>query len=347
MSATQGGRDSSLLFIVGTDQPDKLAITGTKFQIAGSTDIYKLLGKREPFHRLQMTPNYFRQTRRPELDGYRCFLNLITEPEQNTKVLENLRKLLRGLPGKVVNRPEAVLRSTRDQVARLLTGIAGLHVPRAIRFKASKPDIAMRAIGKAGLCYPVILREAGTHTGKIVGCFDTAGDLRAALESGGDHIATEFVDFRSNDGIYRKYRAFFIGQRIILRHMVASDHWNVHAKDKRRFMADRPGLIGEERALFEEPEQAFSPQVSQVLKAVRARMALDFFGMDFGIAADGRVVLFEANATMNFFPFLPDPEFAYVQRCGPPAEAAFRDLLGLPPRRDPFIPVRPGAAHGA
>ena len=71
--------------------------------------------------------------------------------------------------------------------------------------------------------------------------------------------------------------------------------------------------------------------MSQALRVVRERMALDFFGMDFGIASDGRVVLFEANATMNFFPFLTEPQFAYVQRCLVPAQHAFREMLGLPP----------------
>ena len=337
MTGAAGG--SSLLFIVGTDQPDKLTIKGRKFQLAGSTDIDKLLGRGEPHHRLQMTPNYFRQQRRPELDGYRCILNLITEPEQNTKVLENLRKLLRGVRGKVVNRPEAVLRSTRDQVARRLDGIAGLHVPRTVRFAAAKPDLAMRAIERAGLTFPIILREAGTHTGKIAGCFDAPDSLKAAIEGQGDRIATEYVDFSSEDGLYRKYRAFFIGPRIIFRHMLVSDHWNVHAKDRRRFMAEHPALVAEEEQMFADPEKAFAPAVADVLRAVRDRMTLDFFGMDFGIARDGRIVLFEANATMNFFPFLPDPMFAYVQRCGPPAEGAFRQLLELPPRRGAFVAV--------
>ena len=319
MAGGQGG--ASLLFIVGSDRPERLTIRGSKFQLAGSTDIYKLLGRGEPRDRLQMTPNYFRQPLRPELDGYSCLLNLITEPEQNTKVLENLRKLFRGLPGKVVNRPEAVLRSTRDQVARRLDGIAGLQ-------------------------YPIILREAGTHTGKIVGCFDTADALKAALDGKGDRIATEFVDFRSEDGLYRKYRLFFFGRRTVLRHMLTSDGWNVHAKDRRRFMLARPELIDEERRLFEDPENPFPPAVAAVFEAVRERMDLDFFGMDFGFGRDGRIVLFEANATMNFFPFLPEPELAHVLRCGPPAEAAFRELLGLPPRRRGWYESHdaPGAA---
>ena len=328
----QAASDASLLFVVGSDQPDRLSVSGNKFRVGGSTDIYKLLGREQPHHRLQMTPNYFRQARRAELGGYRCILNLITEAEQNTKVLENLKKLVRGLPAKVINRPEAVLRSTRDQVARQLSGIEGLHVPRAIRLRAAKPDVSMRAVEKAGLTYPVILREAGTHTGRIVGCFDTADDLMVGLEGDGDRIATEFVDFKSSDGIYRKYRAFFIGRRIILRHMLASDHWNVHAKDRRRFMLAKRELIDEERQLFADPENAFPREISNVLQEVRKRIALDFFGMDFGIGPDGRVILFEANATMNFFPFLQDPELAHVLRCGPLAEAAFRDLLGLPPR---------------
>jgi hypothetical protein len=70
--------------------------------------------------------------------------------------------------------------------------------------------------------------------------------------------------------------------------------------------------------------------VQDVLSAVRERMPLDFFGMDFGIAPDGRVVLFEANATMNFFPLSPDPRFAYLSRCVEPARSAFAELLGLP-----------------
>ena len=51
--------------------------------------------------------------------------------------------------------------------------------------------------------------------------------------------------------------------------------------------------------------------------------------MDFAILPDGRAVLFEANATMNFFPLLSDPRFAYLQRCVAPAQRAFLALVGI------------------
>ncbi len=323
--------DASLLFIIGGgDEADRITQAGSRIVVTGSSDLTKLLVPPEPHHRLHVTRNYFRQGRQADLTGYKVLLNLITEPEENAKTLENLKKLLRGVPGRVINKPDAVLRSTRDQVARTLSGIPGLIVPRTARLNGSKPGIAASAIEKAGIVPPIILRQVGTHSGKIVGLFETIDEAVIALTSG-DHVATQFVDFVSADGLYRKYRAFFIGERIILRHMLVSDHWNVHAKDRSRFMAENADTAAEERALIESADP-FPPGIRNVLEAVRERMRLDFFGMDYGVTQSGEVVLFEANATMSFFPFSTDPQFEYLKRCFLPAQAAFRELLGLAPQ---------------
>jgi len=322
--------NATLLLIVGSDQDDKISrMADGSTRIGGSSDIFGLLGKQVPFHRLHVTRHFFRQQRRPELGRYSCMVNLITNPEHNGKVLENLRKITRGTRAKILNRPEAVLQSTRDEVARLLDGISGLTVPGTVRLRAARPDIALQPLAKADLTFPIILRKAGTHTGKIVGRMEGLEDVRPALAEDEEHIATEFVDFRSPDSLYRKYRVFFIGPHIVFRHMLVSDDWNVHAKDRLRFMADRPALLAEEELLFARPEGAFPDAVIQTLREVRSRMNLDFFGIDFGILPDGRMVLFEANASMNFFPFLVEPQFAYVQKCWAPARAAFRELVGL------------------
>lgn len=324
--------DASLLYIIGSgDDADRVTQVGGKIIVTGTSDLTKLLLDRVPHHRMHVGRNYFRQNKHPDLTGYRTIVNLITEAEQNTKVLDNLKKLLRGVPARVINRPEAVLRSTRDQVSRLLSGIPGLVVPRAVRLDGGKPDLAGKTLEKAGIVAPVILRRTGTHGGKIVGLFDTISELVAALTPG-EHIATQFIDFSSADGLYRKYRVYFIGQRRILRHLIITDSWNVHVRERTRYMAEYPALVEEEKALFASAEP-FSPHVNAVFDEVRARMPLDFFGMDFGITRDGDVILFEANATMNFFPLWPtrDPQFMYLTQCLDPAAAAFRELLGLPP----------------
>jgi glutathione synthase/RimK-type ligase-like ATP-grasp enzyme len=334
ISLQAGLAEAKLLLIFGADRDDEIISRGTTVRITGSADIYRVLDGMVPFHRLHMTRNYFRQHRRPELSTYRYIMTMVAEPERNPQVLQNISRLVRGVRAKIINRPDAILQSTRDLVARKLAGIEGLAVPRTARLRAGKPAMAMRAVAKAGVSFPVILRKTGTHKGQIVGLMRTADEAHAALVEGSEHFATEFVDFRSPDGLYRKYRAFFIGRHIIFRHMLVSDEWNVHAKDRQRFMASRPDLMAEEEAMFAQAEGAFPATILETLRKVRDRMNLDFFGMDFGLLADGRVLLFEANACMNFFPFLAEPEFAYVLQCREPAQRAFRELIGLAPTED-------------
>ena len=342
MSGGLGAADATLLFIIGSgDESDQIRSAGSRIIVSGTSDLTKLLVPPEPHHRLHVSRNYIRQSRQADISGYRVLLNLITEPEGNAKVLENLRKLLRGVTGRVINRPEAVLRSTRDQVAKMLSGIPRLIVPKTVRLNGGKPTVALAAIERSALTPPVILRQVGTHSGKIVGRFDSVDEAVAALTPG-DHVATQFIDFASADGLYRKYRAFFIGERIVLRHMLVSDHWNVHAKDRSRFMAEHPDAVAEERALLES-EDSFPADIRTVLERVRQRMPLDFFGMDYGVTQGGEVVLFEANATMSFFPFSPDPQFEYLKRCFFPAQAALRELLGLPRRAAPPVHLQMSA----
>jgi hypothetical protein len=330
-------RQASLLFVIGSDQLAGSTADGRP-KYAGCTDLHRMFDRREPVHVLQLDRHTLRQRRRPELHPYRVILNLITDPDQNPKTLENLSKLLRDYAGPVINPAEAVLRSTRDKVAKLLIGTPGLIAPKVIRVRNAKPDLVAGAIERSGMNFPLIVRLAGTHTGIIVGLFDGIDDLRAAITQPGEHIVTEFVDFRSEDGLFRKYRAFFIGKQVIFRHMLVSDAWSVHASDRMRFMAERPDLLAEEQAMFERGSNALPPGVMATLEAIRARMPLDYFGMDFGVMPDGRAVLFEANATMNFFPFLPDPRFAYVGGCLKPATQAFHQMLGC---------IRPGSAVSA
>lgn len=320
-------RQASLLFVIGSDQPSEMTEEGRP-RYRGCTDLHRLFDKREPVHVLRLDRHALRQRKRPELAPYRCILNLITDPDQNPRVLENLKKLLREYSGEVLNGPEAVLRSTRDHISRLLTDVPGFVAPKVLRLRNARPDLAVPAIERAGLRFPLIVRLAGTHTGAILGRFDGFDELRSALTMQGDHIVTEFVDFQSADGLYRKYRAFFFGGHIVLRHMIVSDNWNVHARDRMRFMVEHAGLLAEEAAMLAEPHGAFPADVIKTLEAVLDRMQLDYFGMDFGIARDGRIVLFEANATMNFFPFLADPRFEYLKRCLRPAQQAFHQMLG-------------------
>jgi hypothetical protein len=308
-------------YLVGSDVHAKIAPDGTDIDTRGNTDLF-LLRSRDPagYGRIQITPGYFRQHFRYDLERFDLLLNLVTDADQNPKVLANLVKLLRPFRGRVINRPEAVLRSTREQVAAACAGLPHVVAPRTIRIGPAGRQVA-------DFPYPAILRLAGTHTGRVIGLVEGPDQVASRLVRGKEHILTEYRDFRSGDGLYRKYRFFFIGGEIVLRHLLVSDNWNVHAADRARFMRSRADLIAEERDAIGYGMQAFPHGVRAGLAAIRAAVGLELFGVDCALSAAGEIVLFEANATMNFFPLATDPAFAYLGTALARAQAAFDSLL--------------------
>lgn len=87
-------------------------------------------------------------------------------------------------------------------------------------------------------------------------------------------------------------------------------------------MRPRPALVAEERDSIDYGSQAFPHPVRAGLAAIR-----DAVGLDCAIAGSREILLFEANATMNFFPLSDDPQFAYLGKALAGAQAAFDALL--------------------
>lgn len=320
----RSGAITRIGYLVGSDSHARIAPDGADIDTRGNTDLF-LLRTRDPlgYGRIHVTPNYFRQHFRYDLSSFDLLLNLVTDADQNPKVLANLVKLLRPYRGRVLNRPEAVLRSTRDRVAAACAHLPHVVAPRTIR-------IGSAAGVPADFPFPAILRLAGTHTGRVIGLVEDADRLAPRLVRGKQHFLTEYVDFRSGDGLHRKYRFIFLGGEIVLRHLLVSDSWNVHAADRTRFMAPRPALIAEERDAIDYGIQALPQPVRAGLAAIRDAVGLDLFGLDCALSGRGEIILFEANATMNFFPLSDDPKFAHLGKALKRAQAAFDALLFAP-----------------
>ena len=318
-----GAPTSPLLIVTGYDGE---VVPNQKggFRAGGACDLYKLLPEGLPFDQVNLASRFMARQKPTDPSLYPCIINLVTDADQHPQTLGRIREMLAGYRGRVINPPEAVLESTRETVAQNLTGVSGLRVPKAIRLAGGDPGAAAEAVERAGLGFPLILRRAGTHTGQIVGVVNRLEELQAAVSSQGDFLAIEFVELRGADGLYRKYRVYFFGRRVVYRNLYFSGQWNVHAKDHRKTLAERPELLKELQAMFTRPEGAFPDHVLKLFGEVRERMPLDYFGMDFGFAPDGEAVLFEANASMSFVPHWPDAQFRYSLK---PAMEALRVML--------------------
>ncbi|WP_442678354.1 hypothetical protein ACSBM8_12565 [Sphingomonas sp. ASY06-1R] len=314
-------------YLGGGDHLSGLADEEIAIESRGSTDLHRVRERSlDRWLRLQIPRNYLRLAGKHNFANFHILLNLITDADQNPETLAVLEKILKGYKGRLLNKPAAVAKTTRDQVARTLAGIEGLFVPRVARF-VGKERVALSAIERVGVRFPAILRSTGTHSGEILGLVDSAQDALRQIVPTTTYFLTEYIDTRSPDDLYRKMRIFFIGERQIIRHLLISDQWNVHASARARFMAGRPALVMEERQCVEDGVDALPERTRQALRQIQARMNLDFFGADLALREDGELVLFEANPTMNFFPFSADPQFAALTVARDRAADAFGAML--------------------
>src|SRR5262249_2299890 len=113
---------------------------------------------------------------------------------------------------------------------------------------------------------------------------------------------TEFFDFVSRDGHYRKFRIVVVGNRIFLRHCVIGSHWSLHGRHRVE------GADKEEEVLFESFDSEWVPSLKPVFDEMTRRIGLDYYGVDCHIDDQRNVLLFESNACMKILKnFKPSP----------------------------------------
>jgi hypothetical protein len=191
------------------------------------------------------------------------------------------------------------MRTQRHRLPELLAGIDDVLVPPCIRLD-TLPDsidalaehLATRASG-----FPLLSRAPGKHGGESLTLHASVDELWATLqESGAPVYLTMFRDFRSPDGYFRKYRTVFVDGEPFPYHLAISSHWLVHY-----FSADMlrdSWKIEEERRFLEDSRGALGERATRALGEIGRRLALDYAGIDFTLLPDGRILAFEANATM-------------------------------------------------
>lgn len=241
--------------------------------------------------------------RRPNLHLERpdILFNEISDADTHSVSLRKAKQLRKLFPElRCINEPEAVEASTRDRAAERLSGIDGLIVPRTLRLQPRSPD-AVLSLWQASFDAPVILRRAGSHGGMDTVLLKTPEDiekLHALPLDGSDYTLTEFVDYRSDDGLYRKYRFAVIDGEPFVRHLIMSEDWNIHAASREQ-MKQREDLVQEEEDQLESFERKLKPRIRERVRDIHKRIGLDFFGIDCHMTPKGDMILFEANANMN------------------------------------------------
>ncbi|MGH7035791.1 MAG: tetratricopeptide repeat protein [Stellaceae bacterium] len=239
------------------------------------------------------------------LPQHAVIFNAIGDADRCGEALAHAEAIARRSKAPLINPPAAVRATGRAAMSRRLTGVPGLIVPKVESLSRS----ALFAASHLG--FPILLRAPGFHTGRHFVKIERRDAFAAALAGlpGDEILAIEYLDARGPDGFARKYRVMMIEGALYPLHLAVSAEWKVHyftadmaasaahRAEERRFLDDMPAVLGD-RAM-------------EALGRVSQMLGLDYAGIDFALAADGRVLFFEANAAMVVNPPDPDPVWDY------------------------------------
>ncbi|MBW6423829.1 tetratricopeptide repeat protein [Rhizobium sp. XQZ8] len=231
------------------------------------------------------------------LDGAAdVIVNLVSEPDLGPDAILQAAHLVEGLETPIVNHPKLILGTDREAIARRLAGMPDVSMPMTVHVSSSA---LLARLERGDLpSFPLIIRHAGTHGGDMMELVSDAETLRSFAEEARSHdlYLTDFVDYSSADGYFRKYRFVFVGDEILPYHLAIGDVWKVHHASTR--MGDVEWMRGEEEAFLNAPDKVFGADAMAALDAIRRRIGLDYFGIDCSIDRDGNVLVFEVNASM-------------------------------------------------
>jgi glutathione synthase/RimK-type ligase-like ATP-grasp enzyme len=272
------------------------------FVLRGSANIAPYLSReRFALNRLYLQRNAQRRIN----IGPGAILNHIADPDICSHALGIVERIAKQVQRPCFNHPTAVARTTRDRVARLLNGIDRLIVPKTIRMAQATPGEVRDAAREADLRYPLLVRVVGSHGGEDrvqIERPDAMDEITQLNREGRALFLTEFFDFVSRDGRYRKFRIVVIGDDIYLRHCVVGSHWSLHGRHRVE------GADKEEAILFESFDSEWAPSVKPVFDEITRRIGLDYYGVDCHIDHQRNVLLFEANACMKILKnYKPSP----------------------------------------
>jgi hypothetical protein len=261
-----------------------------------------------------------------QLPPFQLVINAIGDSDFTTNALLNAEEILRTTKAPVINPPSAVLLTGREAIAMRLGELPGVVTPRIVRGDLSQ------LMNDPTLDFPLLVRSPGFHGGANFVRVDQRGSLEPSASGlpGEDLLAIEYLDARGVDGHWRKYRVMIIDGVLYPLHLAISADWKVHYFSAA--MRDNPAHRAEEQMFLEDMPRVLGQTAISALARIATLLELDYCGVDFALGSDGRVQVFEANATMVINPPEPDPVWDYrrapIERALSAARAMLLKRLG-------------------
>jgi hypothetical protein len=254
------------------------------------------------------------------------------ESDQNRLVLREIDHLIDIWPCPVLNPPDRVTRLSREEMYCVLQAVPGLVMSPTIRVNRATFEKLARGLMRPGelageWTFPLIARPVNSHAGRGLVKFDAASEISSYLADRGDaeFFVSPFVDYRSSDGLFRKYRIIWVDGRPYPCHMAICDEWKVWYYNAG--MAASVAKRIEEACFMTIFDEGFAHRHAGALAGIVEQFGLEYMGIDCAELPDGRLLVFEG--AIDLVAHDMDPPSLYPYK-GPQMRklfAAFYEML--------------------
>jgi hypothetical protein len=239
----------------------------------------------------------------PKIPDHDLALVAAAESDENQTVLREIGYIVRSWPQPIINAPDRIARLTRDGTWELLKSAPGVVIPMNAR--VDRKTFLQIGIGDVLIEdvlpeneFPIIARPYDSHAGKGLRKLDDQAAIDRYLQDQPEcefYIAP-FVDYRSADGLFRKYRIVLIGGRPYASHMAISSEWMIHYLNAD--MTASAWKRAEEARFMADFDQDFAVHHKIALRAIAERMGLEYIPFDCGETLEGDLLIFESGTNM-------------------------------------------------
>ena len=267
-----------------------------------------------------------------EVPDHDVLLVGVAESDANQPLLALLAQFVADWPRPVINLPQHIAHTSRDGLCGKLQDFPGVAMPRTVRI--ARAELAALAAGELPLdavlpgdAFPLIVRPLGSDAGHDLEKMEHASDLHAYLQAVDAPLfyIARFVDYRSEDGQFRKYRIVLIDGMPYICHYAVSSHWMIHYLNAG--MEESAAKRAEEARCMAHFDEEFARRHAAALCAINARMGMPYLGIDCAETRDGELLVFEADNAMIVHAMDAEAMYPYKRPVMQKVFMAFRAML--------------------
>jgi hypothetical protein len=273
-----------------------------------------------------------------ELPPHDVLYVAISLSEATQPLLEQLELHSDAWPNRALNRPARIASTGRESAYQLLAEcpqvwmVPTVRVTRTQLSELAQGVLPVRELLAEGRL-PLIVRPLDSHAGNGLEKIESLAELAVYLDSRQepDFFISRFVDYRSADGLYRKFRVVLVGSKAFAAHMGVSGHWMVHYLNAG--MTDSESKRAEEAHFMEHFQNDFGRRHALGLSEIAQRFGLDYLVIDCAETPQGELLVFEVDPGAVVHSMDSVAMFPYKVAPMQNIYAAFRSMLLNPAAR--------------